>query len=98
MINLFKRLTNKWITQSSSPSFSRPRTTLHRHAKNLEVILHPEHLGKIAQVRNQPHSAYHRVHKVPLLSVKRGTQGIRYTRGINDSHDIKGGKQDLVTL
>jgi len=32
------------------------------------------------------------------LSVKRGTQGIRYTRGINDSHDIKGGKQDLVTL
>ena len=62
------------------------------------MILHPEHLGKITKIRNQPHSAYHRVHKVALLSVKRGTQGIGDSRGINDAHDIKGGKQDLVTL
>ena len=97
MINLFKRLTNKWITQSSPRSPS-SRSALHRHAQNLEMILHPEHLGKIAQLRDQPHPAYHRVQKVSLLSVKRGTQGIGNTRGINDAHDIKGGKQDLVTL
>ncbi len=50
------------------------------------MILHPEHLGKIAQVRDQPDAAYHRASQgPPVESVKRGTQGIRYTWGINDS-------------